>query len=87
MGQGVEVRRAGAVSYPQPLLTCGFETGIVALALCPQSVGPLEIQAAAVNGEPVIRGNGPVFCAASVSFAVVPALVVAGTHAGFELTE
>ena len=87
MGQRIEVCRACAVAHPQPFLTCGFEAGIVMLTFCPQGVSPFEIEAAAVNGKPVIVWNGLVFRAAPVFLAVVPVLVVAGTFAGFGLTE
>ena len=59
VGQRVEVRRACAAAHPQPFLTCGFEAGIVALALCTQGVSPFKIETAAVNGKPVVIGNGP----------------------------
>ena len=42
MSQRVEVRRACAAAHPQPFLTCGFEAGIVALALCTQGVSPFK---------------------------------------------
>ena len=87
MSQRVEVRRACAAAHPQPFLTCGFEAGIVALALCTQGVSPFKIETAAVNGKSVVIGNGLVFRAAPVFLAVVPVLVVAGTFAGFGLTE
>ena len=87
MSQRVEVRRACAAAHPQPFLTCGFEAGIVALTLRPQGVSPLETEAAAVNGKPVVIGNGLIFRAAPVFLPVVPILVVAGTFAGFGLAE
>ena len=87
VGQRVEVRRACAAAHPQPFLTCGFEAGIVTLALCTQGVCPLETEAATVNGKSVVIGNGFIFRAAPVFLAVVPVLVVAGTFAGFGLTE
>ena len=87
VGQRIEVRRACAVAHPQPFLTCGFEAEIVTLTLRPQGVSPLETEAAAVNGKPVVIGNGLVFRAAPVFLPVVPILVVAGTRARFGLTE
>ena len=87
MSQCIEVHRAGAVAHPQPFLTCGFEAGIVALALCTQGVSPFKIETAAVNGKPVVIGNGLVFRAAPVFLSVVPMLVAAGTRARFGLTE
>ena len=87
VGQCIEVCRACAVAHPQPFLTCGFEAGIVTLTLRPQGVSPLEIETATVNGKPVVIGNGLVFRAAPVFLPVVPVLVVAGTFAGFGLTE
>ena len=42
MSQRIEVCRAGSIAHPQPFLTCGFEAGIVTLALCTQGVCPLE---------------------------------------------
>ena len=87
MGQRIEVCRAGSVTHPQPFLTCGFEAGIVALALCTQGVSPFKVEAAAVNGKPVIRGDDPVFNATPVFLPVVPVLVVTRANAGFGLTE
>ena len=72
---------------PQPFLTCGFEAGIVTLTLRPQGVSPFKIEAAAVNGKPVIVWNGLVFRAALVFLAVVPVFVAAGTCARFGLAE
>ena len=45
MGQGIEIGRAGAAAYPQPLLAGGLEAGIVSLALGTQGIGSLEIEA------------------------------------------
>ena len=87
VGQCVEVCRAVSVTHPQAFLTCGFEAGIVTLALCTQGVCPLETEATAVNGKPVIVWNGLIFRAAPVFLAVIPVFVVAGTFAGFGLTE
>ena len=87
MGQRIEVCRACAIAHPQPFLACGFETGVVSFALCTQGVCPLETEATAVNGKSVVIGNGLIFRAAPVLLAVVPVLVVAGTFAGFGLTE
>ena len=87
VGQCVEVCRAGAVAHPQPFLTCGFEAGIVTLTLRPQGVSPLEIETAAVNGKPVIRGDDPVFNATPVFLPVIPVFVVTRANIGFGLTE
>ena len=87
VGQRVEVRRACAAAHPQPFLTCGFEAGIVALALCTQGVSPFKIETAAVNGKPVVIGNGPVFRAAPAFLSIVPVLVVAGASTGLGLAE
>ena len=87
MSQCVEIRRAGAVARPQPFLTCGFEAGIVTLTLRPQGVSPFKIEAAAVNGKPVIRGDNPVFNATPVFLPVIPVFVVTRANAGFGLTE
>lgn len=87
MSQRIEVCRAGSIAHPQPFLTCEFEAGIVTLALCPQGVSPFKVETAAVNGKPVVIGNGLVFRAAPVFLPVIPVLVVAGTFAGFGLTE
>ena len=87
MSQRIEVCRAGSIAHPQPFLTCGFEAGIVTLTLCTQGGCSLETEAAAVNGKPVIVWNGLVFRAAPVFLPVIPVLVVAGTFAGFGLTE
>ena len=87
MSQRIEVCRAGSIAHPQPFLTCGFEAGIVTLTLCTQGVCPLETEAATVNGKSVVIGNGFIFRAAPVFLPVIPVLVVAGTFAGFGLTE
>ena len=87
VGQCVEVCRAGAVAHPQAFLTCGFEAGIVALALCTQGVYPLETEAATVNGKSVVIGNGLIFRAAPVLLAVVPILVVTRANTGLGLAE
>ena len=87
MSQRIEVCRAGAVTHPQPFLTCGFEAGIVALALCTQGVSPFKIETAAVNGKPVVIGNGLVFRAAPVLLAVVPILVAARANTSLRLAE
>ena len=87
VGQCIEVCRACAVAHPQPFLTCGFEAGIVTLALCTQGIDTLKTQAFPVNGKPVIVWNGLVFRAAPVFLPVVPILVAAGTRARFGLTE
>ena len=72
MGQGIEIGRAGAAAHPQPLLAGGLEAGIVSLALGTQGIGSLEIEAAAVDGKPVVRGDGSVFGTAPVLPAIVP---------------
>ena len=87
MSQRIEVCRAGSIAHPQPFLTCGFEAGIVTLALCTQGVCPLETEAAAVNGKPVVIGNGLVFCAAPVFLAVIPVFVVTRANTGLGLAE
>ena len=87
MSQRIEVCRAVSATHPQPFLTCGFETGIVTLTLCTQGIDTLKTQAFPVNGKPVIVWNGLVFRAAPVFLPVIPVLVVAGTFAGFGLTE
>ena len=87
MSQRIEVCRAGSIAHPQPFLTCGFEARIVTLTLCTQGIDTLKTQAFPVNGKPVIVWNGLVFRAAPVFLPVIPVLVVAGTFAGFGLTE
>ena len=87
MGQRIEVRRACAIAYPQPFLTCGFEAGIVTLTLRPQGVSPFKIETTAVNGKPVIVWNGLVFRAAPVFLAVVPILVAARANTSLRLAE
>ena len=87
VGQCVEVCRACAIAHPQPFLTCGFETRIVTFTLRPLGVSPFKVETAAVNGKPVIIGNGLVFCAAPVFLAVVPVFVVAGANTGLGLAE
>ena len=87
VGQRIEVCCAGAVTHPQPFLTCGFETGIVTFTLCPQGVSPFKVEAAAVNGKSVVCWNGLILGAAPVFLPVIPVLVVAGTFAGFGLAE
>ena len=87
MGKCVEVRRAGSIAHPQPFLTCGFEAGIVTLALCTQGVCPLETEAATVNGKSVIVWNGLIFRAAPVFLPIVPVFVVAGANTSLRLAE
>ena len=87
MSQCIEVRRACAVTHPQPFLTCGFEAGIVSFALCPQGVSPFKIETAAVNGKSVVCWNGLVFRAAPVFLAVVPILVAARANTSLRLAE
>ena len=87
MSQRVEVRRACAAAHPQPFLTCGFEAGIVALALCTQGVSLFKIETAAVNGKSIIVWNGLVFRAAPVFLPIVPVFVVTGANAGLGLAE
>lgn len=87
MSQRIEVCRAGSIAHPQAFLTCGFEAGIVALTFRPQGVSPFKVETAAVNGKPVIIGNGLVFRAAPVLLAVIPAFVAAGTNTGLGLAE
>ena len=87
MGQRIEVRRACAVTHPQPFLTCGFEAGIIPLTLRPQGVSPFKIETTAVNGKPVVIGNGLVFRAAPVLLAVVPILVATRANTGFGLAK
>ena len=87
MSQYVEVRRAGDVAHPQPLLTCGFEVGIVALTLRPQGLSPFKIETATVNGESVIVWNGLVFRAVPVFLAIIPVFVVTRANTGFGLAK
>ena len=87
MSQRIEVCRAGSIAHPQPFLTCGFEAGIVTLTLRPQGIRPLEIETAAVNGKPVVIGNGLIFRTAPVFLAVVPVFVVTRANTGLGLAE
>ena len=87
VSQRIEVCRAGSIAHPQPFLTCGFEAGIVTLALCTQGVCPLETEAAAVNGKSVIVWNGLIFRAAPFFLAVVPVFVVTRANTGLGLAE
>ena len=87
VGQCVEVRRAVSIAHPQPFLTCGFEAGIVTLALCPQGVDTLKTQAFPVNGKSVVCWNGLILGAAPVFLAVVPVFVVTRANTGFGLAE
>ena len=87
MSQCVEICRTCAVTHPQSFLTCGFEAGIVALALRPQGVSPLKTQAFPVNGKSVVCWNGLIFRAAPVLLAVIPVFVVAGANTGSGLAE
>ena len=87
MSQRVEVRRACAAAHPQPFLTCGFEAGIVALALCTQGVSPFKIETAAVNGKSVVHRNGLILGAAPVFLPIVPVFVAAGANTSLRLAE
>ena len=87
MSQRIEVRRACAVTHPQPFLTCGFEARIVALTFRPQGVSSFKVETAAVNGKSVVIGNGFIFRAAPVFLAVVPVFVVTRANTGLGLAE
>lgn len=87
MGQRIEISRAGTVAHPQALLAGSLEAGIVSLALGTQGIDSLKIEAAAVNGKPVVRGDGLIFGAAPVLLSIVPILVAAGTGAALGVTE
>ena len=87
MSQRIEVCRAVSATHPQPFLTCGFETGIVTLALCTQGVCSLETEAATVNGKSVSVWNGLIFRAAPVFLPIVPVFVVAGANTSLRLAE
>ena len=87
VGQCIEVCRAGAVAHPQPFLTCGFEAGIVTLALCTQGVCSLETEAATVNGKSVVCWNGLILGTTLVFLAVVPVFVVTRANTGLGLAE
>ena len=87
MSQCIQVRRAGAAAHPQPFLTCGFEAGIVALALRPQGIDTLKTQAFPVNGKSVVCWNGLILGAAPVFLPIVPVFVVTGANTGVGLTE
>ena len=87
MSQCVEICRTCAVTHPQSFLTCGFEAGIVALALRPQGVSPLKTQAFPVNGKSVVCWNGLILGTATVLLAVIPVIVIAGANTGFGLAE
>ena len=87
MGQRIEVCRTVSAAHPQAFLSCGFETGIVALALRPQSVSPLKTQTFPVNGKSAVCWNGLILGAALVLLAVVPVFVVTRANTGFGLAE
>ena len=87
MGQRIEVRRAFAVTHPQPFLTCGFEAGIVTLTLCTQGIDTLKTQAFPVNGKSVVCWNGLIFRAALVFLPIVPVFVVTRANTGLGLAE
>ena len=87
MSQCVEVRRAGAIAHPQLFLACGFEAGIIPLTLRPQGVSPFKVEAAAVNGKPVVIGKGLIFRAAPILLAVVPILVATRANTAFGLAK
>ena len=87
MGQRIEVCRAGSIAHSQLFLTCGFEARIVTLALCPQGVSPFKVEAAAVNGKPVVIGKGLIFRAAPILLAVVPILVATRANTAFGLAK
>ena len=87
MSQRIEVCRAGSIAHSQLFLTCGFEARIVTLALCPQGVSPFKVEAAAVNGKPVVIGKGLIFRAAPILLAVVPILVATRANTAFGLAK
>ena len=87
MSHRIEIGCAFPVADPKTFLTRGFETGVIPFALGSQSVDTLKTQAVAVNGKPIIVGNGLVFGTTPVFLAVVPVFVIAGTLARFGLAE
>ena len=87
VGQCIQIRGAVAVANPETLLPSGLEAGIVSLALGAQGIGSLEIEAASINGKPVIRWQRFIFGTAAVLLAIVPIWVVTRTDAGFGLSE
>jgi hypothetical protein len=85
VGKRVQIGSTFPAPYPETFLPIGFKTGIITLTFRPQCIEPLEVQTAAVNGKPVIRGNGLVFGTAPVPFAVLPILVAARAFLSFRL--
>lgn len=76
MSNGVEIFSGFAVFNPKPLLSGGFETGVVSLTFGTQSINRLKSVGIPVDGKPVIIGNGDVFSTAG-ALAFMKAFVVA----------
>ena len=87
MGQGIEVGGTAGIANPKALLAGGLKAGIVALTFGAQSVSPLKMKTFSVNRKTIVGGNGFVFGAAPVLFAVIPVFVVTRTAVGFGMTE
>ena len=64
-----------------------LKAGVVSLAFCTQSVCPLEIEATAVNGKPVVHRDGSVFHTSPVFLSIDPVFVVTGTNTALRLSE
>ena len=87
MGQCIEVCRTSSAAHPWSFLPRRLKTGMISFALGTQSVCSFEIEAAAVNGKPVVRGIDLVFTAAPVLLPIIPILVVTGTDTALGLAE
>ena len=87
MGYCVEISSTAATSNPDPFLNRCLKAGIITLTLCTQGIDTLKTQAFPVNGKSVVCWNGLILGAAPVFLPVILVLVVAGTFAGFGLTE
>lgn len=83
MSDGIEIFGTVLIANPKPLLACGFETGVVPLALGAQGVDRLEMRAVPVDGKAVVIGDGDIFGAAAVLLAIVPVWMPARTSGGF----
>ena len=82
MGKRIKICRTVHVSYPQTFLLGCLKAGIIAFTLCPQGVISIEIKTRPVNRQPVVCGDGLIFCAAAVFLTIVPILMAAEALAG-----
>lgn len=80
MSKGIEIGGAGSVANPEPFLSRGFETGIVAPTLGTQGIYALKMQAFPITGKSVVRRDVLVFRTATVFLPLFQFLWLPGPH-------